>query len=87
MKELLARGACESEVGTDFLAMVELEDTSPPVDVLGQQEAGIDRCGNGVCYPSELGTCPQDCNYGGYCGDNQCQGREPQNCPSDCNGC
>ncbi|TQF12336.1 hypothetical protein FJV41_29515 [Myxococcus llanfairpwllgwyngyllgogerychwyrndrobwllllantysiliogogogochensis] len=63
-----------------------LEDTSPPEDALGQQEAGIDRCGNGVCYASELGTCPQDCNYPGYCGDNLCRGPEGQNCPSDCTG-
>ncbi|MFP2895729.1 hypothetical protein [Corallococcus sp. 4LFB] len=53
--------------------------------VLAQQEAGIDICGNGICFRTELSTCPADCWYGGYCGDGTCSGSEDNSiCPSDC---
>src|SRR5215217_8305107 len=54
---------------------------------LGQQEANIDICGNGYCVRTEVTSCPQDCNYGGYCGDGHCGGPESSStCPSDCWG-
>ncbi len=55
-------------------------------EALGQHEAGLDICGNGRCLRSELLTCPEDCNYGGYCGDGICQSHAESNasCPADC---
>jgi hypothetical protein len=66
-----------------------MEEAGAPEDTLGQQEAGIDVCGNGICYSSELNTCPQDCYYGGYCGDGSCSGPETSStCSGDCrSGC
>ena len=39
-------------------------------------------CGDDVCYPEEIGTCPLDC---GTCGDGTCQSHEVA-CCKDC-GC
>ncbi|HZI15550.1 MAG TPA: hypothetical protein VE153_34580 [Myxococcus sp.] len=62
-----------------------LEEPGAPEDTLGQQEAGIDVCGNGICFRSELSTCPEDCNYGGYCGDGSCTYPENSStCSNDC---
>jgi hypothetical protein len=62
-----------------------LEEPGAPEDTLGQQEAAIDICGNDICYSSELSTCPEDCNYGGYCGDGACTYPESYStCSSDC---
>jgi hypothetical protein len=39
-------------------------------------------CGDGVCSPSEIGNCNEDC---GQCGDGNCDSWEtPKNCPADC---
>ncbi|MCK8497240.1 hypothetical protein [Myxococcus fulvus] len=51
--------------GVDAQAPLEQE--------LGEQEARIDVCGNGLCFRLEPQSCPEDCPYSGYCGDGICQ--------------
>jgi len=52
-------------------------------------------CGDGVCSPSEVNSCPQDCgggsnnNANAVCGNGVCEtskGETAQSCPSDCAG-
>ncbi|MFP2925213.1 hypothetical protein ACLESO_08345 [Pyxidicoccus sp. 3LG] len=64
-----------------------VDDAATQDETLGQQEARIDVCGNGLCFRLEPQTCPEDCNYGGYCGDGICQSsNESSSWCSDCSG-
>jgi hypothetical protein len=48
----------------------------------------IPSCGDGICEPAEVNTCPQDCgmsmacNHDGICND----GETNTSCPDDCGG-
>ncbi|MBX3158265.1 MAG: hypothetical protein KF773_20015 [Deltaproteobacteria bacterium] len=44
------------------------------------------RCGDGVCLPAEVGTCPADCGSAGpVCGNSMCEaGETTATCPADC---
>ena len=44
------------------------------------------RCGDGVCLPAEVGSCPADCGaVGPVCGNNMCEaGENNTSCPADC---
>lgn len=64
----------------------------------GGVDAAPVKCGDGVCAPSEVGSCEQDCpsgmhgngsgsgNVGPICGNGVCEaGESVTTCPSDCN--
>lgn len=52
----------------------------------GTSDASGSVCGDGVCDPSEITSCPKDCGSGsGSCGDGVCESNEsPATCPEDC---
>ena len=41
-------------------------------------------CGNGMCEPGEMESCPTDCKLERYCGDGFCDDYEKEFCFADC---